>query len=46
MKQQKNNGNSQLNNERDAQNERTEKKAFMGNTLKVKLDSKRRYRSI
>ena len=41
-----NNGNTQLNTIRSEFNDRVENKTYLGNTVRVKLNSKRRYRTI
>lgn len=41
-----NNGNNQLNSERESHNERVEKLANLGKTKRVKWREKRRYRTI
>ena len=46
MENEKNNGNSQLNNTRESFNEKVSKLSILGKTKKVQWENKRRYRSI
>lgn len=46
MNNQQTNGNSQLNEARDAVNTRTDHKTFLGRTLRRQWAQKRRYRTI
>jgi len=46
MENEKNNGNSQLNNARESFNEKVSKLSILGKTKKVQWENKRRFRSI
>tara|TARA_Y100001937_G_scaffold11548_1_gene14274 strand:+ start:5098 stop:5238 length:141 start_codon:yes stop_codon:yes gene_type:complete len=46
MKQQQDNGNTQLNQTREEFNDRVKNKLHMGNTMRVKLNNRRRFRTI
>ena len=41
-----NNGNTQLNQTRNEFNDRVEKKEFLGKSMRVKLNNRRRFRTI
>jgi len=46
MRQQQDNGNSQLNQTREEFNDRTSNKLYLGNTIRVQLNNRRRFRTI
>jgi hypothetical protein len=46
MNKSQDNGNSQLNQTRNEFNDRVEKKNYLGNTMRVKLNGQRRFRTI
>ncbi len=46
MRQQQDNGNTQLNQTREEFNDRVKTKQYLGNTMRVQLNNRRRFRTI